>query len=351
MAIKIKLKKICAAAALCTLCGLLAVQPGTIYAAETQNSLSADDIRYDTNTGDAFAKGNVVIVKDRAVIKGAEADGNTEKEILRVRGNVDGKFPDEGVTLKSDRASWTGDSTKKTDGTFEAQGNVKLTREPKDWLNADYVRWQMGTKNYWAKGKVNGVLDNRVINSDEFTRINDKFWAREVRRYEDKVKKFALSAKSVEGRIAEDPQTGDEDMTEMVAEKNVIFDYIDKEGKKTKITGNKAVYSKARGTVVVSGNTKAVRSDGKTVTADTMVMHEDTKVVEAKGNSRIVFFVEEKEKNTPANAKSAPKDEAKRAKETKQAEKKTPEREPEESRRQRPDDQHISYEEEEWVND
>ena len=82
----------------------------------------------------------------------------------------------------------------------------------------------------------------------------------------------------------------------MVADQNVVFDYVDKDGLKTRVTGDKAVYSKARGTIVVSGNTKAVRSDGKTVTADTMVVHEDTRNIEAKGNSKIVFVVEEKAK-------------------------------------------------------
>lgn len=343
MALIIKIKKVCAAAAVVVFCMLPAC--GGVFAAEVKNSLSADDIRYDTNTGDAFAKGNVIIIKDRSVVKGDEADGNTEKEILRVRGNVDGKFPDEGITLKADRASWIGESSKKSDGFFEAQGSVKLTRAPKDRLNAEYVRWEMGTKNYWAKGNVDGLLDDRIIDSDEFTRINDKFWARGVRRYEDKKEKFSLSAKTVEGRIGSDPKTGEEVMTEMTADKDVVFHYVDNEGKKTKITGNKAVYSKARGTVVVSGNTKAVRSDGKTVTADTMVMHEDTRLVEAKGNSRIVFYTEEKEK------KPQPEAEKKEEKPSKPAGKEAPqEPAPEESRFERPDDQHITDEEEEWVN-
>ena len=342
MAFIIKIKQVCAAAAVAVFC--IAAVCGGAFAVEVRNSLSADDIRYDTNTGDAFAKGNVVIIKGRSVIKGDEADGNTEKEILRVRGNVDGKFPEEGITLKADRASWIGASSKKSEGFFEAQGSVKLTRAPKDRLSAEYVRWEMGTTNYWAKGNVDGLLDNRIIDSDEFTRINDKFWARGVRRYEDKKEKFSLAAKTVEGRIGKDPKTGEDVMTEMTADKSVVFHYVDNEGKKTKITGNKAVYSKARGTVVVSGNTKAVRSDGKTVTADTMVMHEDTRLVEAKGNSRIVFFTEEKEK------KPEPEAEKKEEKPSKPARKETPPETEEETRFVRPDDQHISDEEEDWVN-
>jgi hypothetical protein len=63
----------------------------------------------------------------------------------------------------------------------------------------------------------------------------------------------------------------------------------------------------------MSGGAKAVRSDGKTVTADTMVLHEDTKNIEAIGNSSITFLMEEKSQDKkPASndMKDAPKKEA-----------------------------------------
>ncbi|MFR5880468.1 MAG: hypothetical protein ACLUEQ_06520 [Cloacibacillus evryensis] len=139
-------------------------------------------------------------------------------------------------------------------------------------------------------------MDNRILKAAEATRTGDKFWARDVRRYEDLVQKFVLSSKTMEGRLAKDAKSGQDTLQEMVADQNVVFDYVDKDGLKTRVTGDKAVYSKARGTIVVSGNTKAVRSDGKTVTADTMVVHEDTRNIEAKGNSKIVCVGEEKAK-------------------------------------------------------
>ena len=61
MAFIIKIKKVCAAAAVAVFC--IAAVCGGAFAVEVRNSLSADDIRYDTNTGDAFAKGNVVIIQ------------------------------------------------------------------------------------------------------------------------------------------------------------------------------------------------------------------------------------------------------------------------------------------------
>jgi len=72
-----------------------------------------------------------------------------------------------------------------------------------------------------------------------------------------------------------------------------VIDFVDKEGLKSRVTGDNGVYSKAKATFVVSGNAKAVRSDGKTVSADTIIVHEDTNDIEAKGNSRITFVTGE----------------------------------------------------------
>ncbi|MCF0247273.1 MAG: hypothetical protein HUJ86_01570, partial [Synergistes sp.] len=52
---------------------------------------------------------------------------------------------------------------------------------------------------------------------------------------------------------------------------------------------------------------KAVRSDGKTVDADKLIVHEDTHLVEAKGNSKLVFIVNEKDKKKDPAAKGAQK--------------------------------------------
>lgn len=303
-----KIKKIFAA--LCIVSALCSLEAAALAAPAQQKPatkkvatmLSANDIKYNVNTGDARATGSVVIKREGATLWGDEAEGNTNDEIMTLRGNVRGEFPEQEATLKSESATWTGDKTKRTDGQVEAFGGVRLTRGAEDYLNADYVRWEPGTENYEARGKVDGLLEKKILKADEARRRGNKFWASGVSRYEDLVEKFTISARTVEGTLAPDPQTGREALSDMVADRNVVLDYVDKEGLKTRVTGDKAVYSKARGTIVVSGNTKAVRSDDKTVTADTMVVHEDTRVIEAKGNSQIIFVVEEEEK--PAEEKS-----------------------------------------------
>lgn len=303
------------AAALIAAFGILA--SGAALAAQpqvqkVQTALTADDIQYNVNTGDANAVGNVVVTRGASTLSGEKANGNTEKEIMTITGNVKGDFPEKGVKLVADSATWTGDKSKKTDGTVEAFGKVLLTRAPKDRLNADYVLWNVGTENYKARGSVDGIFENRALKAAEATRIGDKFWARDVKRYEDMIQKFVLSARTVDGRLVKDAKTGEERMEEMVANKDVVFDYVDKQGLKTRVTGDKAVYAKARGTIVVSGGAKAVRSDGKTVTADTMVVHEDTRIIEGKGNSKVTFLIDEKKKKE--DAKPADKVQPKAAK-------------------------------------
>jgi len=116
----------------------------------------------------------------------------------------------------------------------------------------------------------------------------------------NRVKKVGIKAESVEGKIK------GENVTEFIATGNVVIDYLDKDGLKTTITGAKAVYSKDRGTVVISGGAKAVRGDGKTVTSDTVVLHEDSKIIEAIGNSKITFVIDDK--NTKKDAAKKEKD-------------------------------------------
>lgn len=284
-------RKYCALVAICVICASMPV--AAAEKVKKQNTVSADDIRYNINTGEARAVGNVKMTRDGAVLTGDEAEGNMNKQTLTVRGNVKGNFPKEKITLSSNSATWTGDKTKKTDGTVEAMGSVVLTHGENDKLTAGWVQWEPGTNNYSARGNVDSIIENKILQADVATRKGNKFWAREVRRYEDIVQRFALSAKSVEGSFATDGKTGKEILHEMTADKNVVMDYKDNEGLTTRVTGDKAVYSKDRGTIVVSGNTQATRSDGKTVTADTMVVHDDTRVIEAKGNSKIVFTMEE----------------------------------------------------------
>ena len=171
-----KIKKIFAA--LCIVSALCSLEAAALAAPTQQKpatkkvatTLSANDIKYNVNTGDARATGNVVIKREGSTLWGDEAEGNTNDEIMTLRGNVRGEFPAQDATLKSESATWTGDKSKRTDGLVEAFGSVRLTRGAEDYLNADYVRWEPGTENYSARGSVDGLMEKKILKADEARR-------------------------------------------------------------------------------------------------------------------------------------------------------------------------------------
>jgi len=290
-----KQKKILIAAALAALAGALWL-PAALNAA-SESTLTAETIHYNTNNKNISATGGVVIKRNGATLSGDNAEGDTDKEEYTLLGNVKGSFPQNKVEIKyADKLKLTKSSVAKSDGNAEAFGKVRITRNAGDYLNADYVQWELGTDDYLARGQVDALMEDKVLKADEAGRSGDKFWGRNVIRYEDRKQKTAMSARTVDGTMR------DNIVQEAVAKDNVVMEYLDKNGLKTVVTGNTAVYSKARGTVVVSGNAKAVRSDGKTVAADSLVMHEDTKNIDAIGNSRITVIMEDKGKNKDQSA-------------------------------------------------
>ncbi|MDO4987403.1 MAG: hypothetical protein Q4E17_00010 [Synergistes sp.] len=284
----------------CTSVGLAAqTKAKTLH--EEYYTLSAYDLKYNTKTGDAFANGNVIIRQRDSVLKCDTAQGNTTKGFMSAYGNVRGTFPQHNAAISADKAIWKkGSAGTVGSGMIEATGNAVVTRGAKDRISAEKLHWDIGTDNYQAQGNVDGIFEGKILKADIAKRYNNRFWAKGVKRYEDTKEKYSFSSKTLEGLFRKNPKTGELTLAELVAGQAVTFRYADREGLITVITGKKAIYSKARGTIVISGGTKAVRSDGKTVMADTMVVYEDSRVVEAKGNSKIIFEVKE-EKNKEQN--------------------------------------------------
>lgn len=273
---------------------LIALNISCVLFAAGESSMSADNIQYNVNTKKIVASGNVIIKRMGSTLWGDKGEGNTENSEFFISGNVKGSFPAENTELKADRVKWFRSENKKSDGLAEAIGNVRLTRGDKERLNAGYVSWEMSSSSYIARGNVDAVIEGQILIAEEAGRSGSRFWAKKVKRYENIKSKVGITADVIEGKMA-----GSEVM-EAIATGKVSIDYVDKERLKTIVTGTKAVYSKTLGTVVLSGEARAVRDDGKTVAADTIVLHEKTKNIEAIGNSRITFFIDDKkEKGTP----------------------------------------------------
>lgn len=263
----------------------------TLSAAPVEGTMSADTINYNVNTKKISAVGNVIIKREGAILWGDKGEGSTETSEFTLQGNVKGTFPAEKTELTADKVKWTGSKSAENDGIAEAFGKVHLTRGTNEKIDADYVLWELGTKNYTARGNVDAKTENNILIANEAGQTKNKFWGKKVKRYEDIKQKLVVSADSVNGT------TVNEEISELVAVGNVIMDFVDKEGLKSRVTGEKGVYSKTKATFVMSGNAKAVRSDGKTVSADSIIMHEDTNDIEAIGNSKITFITNEKKSN------------------------------------------------------
>ena len=231
----------------------------TLSAAPVEGTMSADTINYNVNTKKISAVGNVIIKREGAILWGDKGEGNMETSEFTLQGNVKGTFPAEKTDLTADSVKWKGSKNSENDGIAEAVGKVHLTRGANEKIDADYVLWELGTKNYTAKGNVDAKTENNILIADEAGQSKDKFWGKKVKRYEDIKQKLVVSADTVNGTKV------NEEINELVAVGNVVMDFVDKEGLKSKVTGEKGVYSKSKATFVISGNAKAVRSDGKTV--------------------------------------------------------------------------------------
>ena len=269
---------------------LFSAQSG-LSADPVEGTMSADTIQYNVNTKKISAVGNVIIKREGAILWGDKGEGSTETSEFTLQGNVKGTFPAEKTELTADKVKWTGSKSAENDGIAEAFGKVHLTRGTNEKIDADYVLWELGTKNYTARGNVDAKTENNILIANEAGQTKDKFWGKKVKRYEDIRQKLVVSADSVNGT------TVNEEISELVAVGKVVMDFVDKEGLKSMVTGDKGVYSKTKATFVMSGNAKAVRSDGKTVSADSIIMHEDTNDIEAIGNSKITFITNDKKSN------------------------------------------------------
>ena len=272
---------------------LFVIQALPVMAGPT--NLSADNIRYNTNTQKAYATGNVVITRDTAVLRGDTGEGNIGSSVFQVRGNVTGEFKEHNAALKAGLVKYTKQGE---DGIVEAFEGVHLTREPSDRLNAAYIKWRTGSQDYTARGNVDGLISGKYINADEAGREGNKFWGINVRRYEDTIEKIAVAGKRVDGVLE------NELILTLTAVGSVKIDTVDEQGLKTVITGEKLVYEKKLGTVVITGDPKAVRSDGKRMKADKLILHESTNDIEAVGNSNVFFEVEKKPTEEAAPAKN-----------------------------------------------
>jgi Uncharacterized protein conserved in bacteria len=256
-----------------TLASLCLLLLAACASAQEGAQLTADRLEYAPGMKRIRAIGNVQYSSVDGELAGDEADGTEDGRDILVRGNVRGTFYAQSldVTCETMRIRQREGETR----TIVASGDVSLLRGD-DAMTSDAATWLAGSDNYRAIGNVLGTFGSYSIDADEVARNGDAVEARNIRRYADTERGVTLSAAKANGTIAPDGALSD-----LTAEGQVVLT-MRNEGEITHITGNKGVYSLARGTVVISGNA-AVEQAGRNLRAGSVVYHLDTGRVEALG--------------------------------------------------------------------
>lgn len=236
----------------------------TCYSADTADqlpetaTLSANRMRFDAQTGDFLADGNVTIKAGELSVIAPIGSGNVDRREINF---------DEGITASG---KWYGDKVDIT------AGKLLLT-----FADIPTCKFQNGVK---------GGVGTMKLDADRLTitgtgGITDptpqdrqtKFWLVRVRSLEDTSRGLSFGADSVEGVV----RNGD--LYDLTAKKGVWLKGRPKsKGDAVSIKGDNALYSLERGSVVLSGHVVAVQG-GRTLKSDSVVYFPDQNRVEALG--------------------------------------------------------------------
>lgn len=236
---------------------------------------------YDPATGEIHAVGNVHMTRHDGELSGDKGKGTAAGRDFELHGNVHGYFKTEDLTLVCNDVIFETESTTPQRRKISASGDVEMTRG-KDNIVSQTLVWHLDRDAYRAAGRVKANFEQYRLDADEAARDNEKFWSRNIRRYEDRVRKITMSADKANGIIR------GQQVVEMIAEGRVVMTSPDDQGKVSTITGNKAVYSVARGTIVVTGNA-SVTQEGRRLAADDLVYHLGSGRVDAYGTPSLVI--------------------------------------------------------------
>lgn len=234
-------------------------------------SLSANRMRFDSQTGDFLAEGNVIIKAGDLTVTAPKGTGNVERQEVFFDSGIKafGKWQGEKIDLNANKVALT----LHDDPTCRLEGNVKGGYAAAKF-DADKVTL-VGT------GGITGLTQPSNRNNQT------KFWLVNARNLEDTSKKIAFGAGNIEGVIRRGV------LQDLTARKNVWLrgrPQANKLNSKAKLSSNEpvnlrgdnAVYSLIKGSVVLTGNVSAVQG-GRTLKSDSLVYFPDQNRVEAMG--------------------------------------------------------------------
>ncbi|NCC96877.1 MAG: hypothetical protein EOM02_08560 [Synergistales bacterium] len=216
--------------------------------------LTADNMHFDTKTGLLLGTGNVTLTRETLVIKSNKCEGDYKGNSARMWDSV------------------------KADGDWNGQ----VLDFSCDELKASFSN----PESVAMAGSVKGSFGDRSLECYDVEMVGDRFIATKVKRFQDKSEGFSLSCNRIKGLVQR------ENLHEFEAEGSVSMEIVNrKDGSITKISGGKAVYSKDRGSIIMSGGAVAVQK-GRKVKAQNIIFYPATNKIEAKGKPSISFEVE-----------------------------------------------------------
>lgn len=247
-----------------------------------QSVLTADEMDYDPATGEISASGAVTLTRQDGVISGDFGRGTADGRRFEINGSVTGSIRLDGssepviITCGSLVMTTSGDER-----TIAAHDGACASRG-EDYVRAETLSWQPGTGSYLASGSVDAHFGSHELAADEALRTGSEFKASGVRRYSDTKNRYTMSARTVEGKI------GPDGISEVVADGAVDIEAIGADDEPVSISGSRAIYSTARGTLVISGGA-AVVQHGRRLDAGSVVYWLEDGHVEALSRPSLVI--------------------------------------------------------------
>lgn len=235
-----------------------AMDAATADALPETATLAANRMRFDAETGDFLADGDVTITAGELQVNAPTGTGNIDTKLINF---------DNGITASG---KWQGDKV-----------DIKAGKLSFSFGDVPVCRFQ---------NRVKGGVGTMYLDADRLTLtgmggvstptrkdVQTKFSVVKARSVEDRSKGLTFGADSVEGVL----RAGD--LYDMTAKKNVWLKGKPKaQEDPISLKGDNAIYSLTRGSVVVSGHVVAVQG-GRTLRSDSLVYFPDQNRVEALG--------------------------------------------------------------------
>ena len=239
----------------------------TSYGAETgtegpampdQATLSANRMRFDAETGDFIADGNVIITAGELKLTAPEGTGNVDRRVVDF---------DKGITASG---KWYGDKINLS------AGKVSLS-----FQEIPNCRFQGGVKGSMGTMKLDAdrltITGRGGIDTPSGSDTQTRFTISKARNIEDSSRGLSFGADNIEGLL----KSGE--LHELTAKKGVWLKGKPKsQGDPVSLRGDNALYSLTRGSVVVSGHVTAIQG-GRTLRSDSVVYFPEQNRVEALG--------------------------------------------------------------------